>query len=200
MLFRHKLYNIEWFLTIPLTICVSGVGLVGTYLMFFIENGAWYGKSFFGAVLFFPILLFPISYIFRIPLINLLSYSTPAGLSLLAIYKWNCYENGCCGGKVLWYSEEGVPTHFPSQIAEMCVAIVLVIALLILERQPKFNKYLYPICLISYGTVRGVLNLFRYEQAEFFFGLPAGNLWSIVSILIGVTWTIIYYFKNKELS
>ena len=197
MLIRYKYYEIKPILLVPLAVSVAAMGLAGTYIMFFIENGGWYGKSFFGAVLFFPILLFPVAVIFRIKLVYLLSFSTIPGLALLAIYKWNCYKLGCCGGRVLWFSDKGIPTHFPSQLAEMGAAIILVVVLLILERNPKFKNEIYPLCLIFYGTTRFVLNYFRWEQNDFILGMPAGNLWSLVSIGIGAVWLLVKR-RNKR--
>ena len=185
MLIRHKLYGVKILLLPFLAVAVAIMGLLGTYIMFFIENGGWYGRSFFGAVLFFPILLLPVAVLFRMKLRDLLDYATPPGVSLLAIYKYNCFTDGCCGGKVLFYNDAGVPTYFPSQLAEMGTAVILVFVLLTMERNPKFNKKIYPLFLIMYGVIRYILNQYRWEQADFLFGLPAGNLWSIVAIAMG---------------
>ena len=197
MLLRHKRYQVKMLPLVPLAVSVAAAGLLGTYIMFFIENGGWYGKSFFGAVLFFPILLFPVAKLFRMRLRQLLDLATPPGMALLAIYKWNCYQKGCCGGKAIWYSEAGVPVHFPSQLAEMASAIVIVIILLALERQEKYRDKIYPLCLLIYGGVRFILNYFRWERADFLFGLPAGNLWSLVSIGIGAVWLIVCRRREK---
>lgn len=186
MLLRCRLYGVRMITVFPLMMCVAYMGLLGTRIMFFIENGGWYGKSFFGAVLFFPILLLPVAWLFRMRLRTLLDYATIPGIGMLAIFKWNCYTDGCCGGKVLWYSEAGIPTYFPSQLVEMGTAIALVIILLILERKPKCRGKIYPLCLILYGLVRYVLNGFRWEQTDFLFGMTAGNLWSLVSIGLGI--------------
>lgn len=198
MVIRCKRYQIKKWQLLPLAVCVAAMGLAGTYLMFFIENGGWYGKSFFGAVLFYPILLIPVALIFRIPLIRLLDYATPPGLALLAIYKWNCYQKGCCGGKALWFSEAGVPTHFPSQLAEMTVAVILTIILLILEKNPKNKGKIYPLCLVTYGSTRYILNYFRWEQNDFFMGMPAGNLWAVVAVSIGIVWLCIHSLLWKK--
>ena len=72
MLIRCRRYEIAVWKVFPLAISVAMLGLLGTKIMFFLENGFWYGKSFFGAVLFFPILLLPLTLLFRIKLLNLL--------------------------------------------------------------------------------------------------------------------------------
>lgn len=198
LMLRRKRYNVSFLKVFPLTICVTGMGLLGTYILYFLENGLWYGRSFFGAVLFFPILLFPVALLFKINLIDLLSYATIPGMLLLAVYKWNCYIGGCCGGKVLWFSKDGIPTHFPSQIAEMSVAIIITIILLVFERNEKTRKKIYPICLIIYGATRYILDYFRWEQPQFFLGLTPGAFWSIVALFIGCIWLFVSILLKKE--
>lgn len=194
---RRKKYKISIIKWIPVTVGIAAMGLLGTYIMFYIENGEWYGQSFYGAVLFFPGLLMPVAVLFRISVWDLLDFATPAGLALLAPFKLNCYLGGCCGGKVLFYDEHGLPTHFPSQIVEMFIAVVLVCMLLLIEKLPKCKHRIYSICIITYGAIRFGLNFFRLEQNDFLFGLPAGNLWSIVSVVFGILLWVIIARKEK---
>lgn len=193
---RRMNYGISLLKWIPITVLIAILGLLGTYIMFFLENGKWYGQSFFGAVLFFPILLLPVAAIFCIPIADLLDYATPAGIALLAPFKLNCYLGGCCGGKVLFFDENGIATHFPSQIVEMVVAIVLTIVLMHLERKPSFRRKIYPICIIAYGVIRYFLNFFRVEQTDFLFSMPAGNLWSLVSVVMGIL--LLVFCRTKK--
>lgn len=194
---RMKLYNISIIKILPLTVLVLLGGFLGTYIMFFLENGSWYGKSFFGAVLFFPILLFPISKIFKISLVDLLDYETPAGMAMLAISKFNCFLGGCCKGRVIGYTEDYAPIFFPSQLVEMVVAIVITIILIILEQKEAFKCKIYPMCLIIYGTTRFILERFRWDKGSLLLGLSAGRFWSIIAASIGILWLVIYSRKNK---
>jgi len=189
---RRKLYAVTAINVLGMTVGVAGMGLLGTYIMFFLENGFWYGKSFFGAVLFFPILLLPLTYLFRIKLLDFLDYATPPGLSILVVYKINCKMLNCCSGRVLWFSEAGIPTYFPSQMVEAAAAALITLLLLVLERTGKWKKQLYPLCLIFYGTSRFVLNFFRWDQNKYFLGMTSGQFWSVISLLIGTIWLIIY--------
>ena len=198
MFLRRKSYGVKGFLVPLLMISVAVMGLLGTRIMFFLENGAWYGKSFFGALLFFPILLLPVSWVFRIHLTDLLDYATPPGLAMLAMSKWNCLEKGCCGGKVLWYSAEGVPTHFPSQIVELCVAVLIMLLLLFMERKNLHRRSRYAVCLVVYGVLRFILNYFRWEQPEYVLGMAPGAFWSIVAILIGFSWVMVARRRRRN--
>ena len=196
MVCRYRYYHVKLILILPLAICIAIMGVLGTYIMFFIENGGWYGKSFFGAVLFFPILLYPVAKIFRMPLKSLLDYAAIPGLALLGIFKWNCYQKGCCGGKAIWFTD-GVPTHFPSQLAEMAVAFLLVIILLIIERKPKFKGLVFPMLLVLYGSARYVLNFYRWEQQPFLLGMTAGNFWALIAVCIGTAWIFVSMYRQK---
>lgn len=200
LFFRAKYYNMAWYKVIIIALYTGIMGLLGTKIMFFIENGYWYGRSFFGAVLFLPVLVWPLAFVFRIKLFEFLGYVTPPGMAMLALYKYNCYLDGCCGGKVLYYSAEGIPTYFPSQIAEMVCAVLVMILLLLVERNKKNKNIIYPMCLIIYGIMRFVLNFFRWEHSVFVFGLSAGHFWSIVSVFFGFVMSIVLSAKLKTLS
>lgn len=191
MFFRRKQYNVSVSKSFLITVFVSVLGFLSTYIMYYFENLEWGGQSFFGAVLFFPIALFPIALIFKMPIGRLLDYATPAGIAILVPFKLNCYIGGCCGGRALWFSEEGIPTHFPSQLVEMVVALLITIFLLYAEKMAKNEGKIYPLCLIVYGTTRFVLNYFRSDTSVFFLGLYPGNFWALFSVVIGVTWLVI---------
>lgn len=189
------MYNIKTQKLIPLSICILVMGVIGTHIMFFLENGAWYGRSFFGAVLFFPLLLFPISLLFRIDIIKLVDYATIPGMAALSLAKLNCYISGCCEGRVLWYTDLGAPVHFPSQLVEMSCAMIITLALLLFEKKRSCKGKIYPVCLIAYGILRFILNWFRWDRDPLFMGLSAGHIWSIVSIIIGFIWLGVRYIR-----
>lgn len=200
----RKRYHISLLKWIPLTICVGLMGYLGTYIMFYLENGTWYGQSFFGAVLFYPILLLPIAFVFTISLSDLLDYATPPGMAVLVLFKMNCYLGGCCGGRVLYFDENGIPVFFPSQIVELVCALILTIILVIFSYKKKFKGLIYPITLILYGGSRFILNFFRYEWSQreaMNFIMPMGNIWSLVAIMIGFVWLLkekYWCIRNNE--
>lgn len=195
---RQKKYSMTWWKVIVVSVYTGAMGLLGTKIMFWIENGYWFGRSFFGAMLFLPILLFPLALFLKIPLFKLLDYVTPAGMAMLIIYKYNCLLDGCCGGKVLNFSPEGIPSYFPSQKAEMVCAIIITCLLLILEHRKFSDRRIYPFCLIAYGISRFVLNFYRWENTPFFCGLTAGHFWSIVSFLVGIVILVILKVKYRK--
>lgn len=191
---RRKRYCLSGKRVIMLAPATMIMGFLGTYLMYFIENGAIGGVSFFGAVLFFLPLLLPVSLLFKIHILDLLDFATPAGVLLLVVSKYNCYLAGCCEGKVIAY-HDGIPEFFPSQLAEMGAALVITLILLLLEMLPIMKRKVYPVCLVLYGSVRYILNQFRWESEEFAFGMTAGSFWSLVAIAYGSVWLIVVVVK-----
>lgn len=198
MLLRRKRYGFTIAKSLIVSLCALVVGVLGTYIMYFLENGSFGRMSFFGAVFFFPVFLFPVARTFRVPLKHLLDYATPAGITLLVPAKLNCYISGCCGGRAIWYSPEGIPTHFPSQLAEMANALLITVLLLVIERKKKNSGLLYPVCLLSYGATRLILNEFRQQGVSNIVGIKIGSFWSIISVVIGVVWIGVTARRKKH--
>lgn len=183
---RGKKYNVSFRKAITLSVAMGVMGMIGTYILYFIENGGWGGQSFFGAMLFYPLLLYPVAILARMRLTRLLDYATPPGMAMLGLFKLNCSLVGCCGGVVLYHTTTGIPVFFPSQIVEMVIAFLMMSMLVYFEYKGKYDGALYAVTLIVYGASRFAINFLRWKQDEFLFGLPPGNIWSIVSIFIGI--------------
>ncbi len=200
MLCRRKKYNIPLLKTFLIVAFLAIFGVLSTCLLYFIENGEWGGKSFFGAVLFVPIIFLPLTKIFKLPFSDMMDFVSLSGLLMFAVMKANCTFSGCCGGRVLWYSAAGKAIHFPSPIVETLTTLLLVCVLLYFEHIGKMRKRLYPVSLVSYGALRFVLNFFRLPEKPFVFGLQKGNFWSIVAIFFGLVWIFIlaYIDLNKK--
>jgi len=49
----------------------------------------------------------------------------------------------------------------------------------------------YPLMFIVYGTLRFFINLMR-ETEPFVLGLSAGCFWSIIAVIWGVVWMLLY--------
>lgn len=160
------------------------IGAVGVYLMGFVEKGEWVGaRSFYGAHFLVPILMFPVAKLLRMPYGKVLDMSAPAGCLMLALLKVKCVIDGCCGGRMLTLF--GKTFRFPSQIVECIAAVVLMVVLLIMIYRRKWTSMIYPWYMILYGAVRFCLNCLR-DTTPWFWIIPSGHLWSIISIIIGV--------------
>lgn len=184
MLLRRKTFPQVQIWKYPLiSILLTFAGVAGAMLMHFVESGHFGGTSFFGAILFVPVLMLP-ALLLRVPYGTLMALCAPAECLMLAFMKVDCLISDCCIGKYL----PALDFQFPSQIVEMLTALVIMLILLQLERNPKNRNTLYAYYLLLYGATRFVLNWFRYGIKPFVWILPAGNFWSIVAIVFGLLW------------
>ena len=178
-------YCIPGWQVIVSAVILTGIGLLGSRIMFRIEGGAdWSGRSFYGAVFLTPILLWPVAKILRISYGALMDLAAPAECIMLAILKVKCQIDGCCRGRI-FITQTGT-FRFPSQIVECITAILIMIVLLILIKRQNQQGKIFSLYLIIYGITRFILNLFR-ETTPWIGPLAAGNFWSLVSIGIGFT-------------
>lgn len=183
-------------LTVLLFGCAAGVA--GLNLMYWIENGSFTGRSFFGAYFFGPLGLLLACLVLRVSMEDrkdLLDLSAICLTMALAIMKLHCYREGCCGGRVLWATASGSSVRFPSQLTEAAFALVLTVVLLRFLRRGNYRGRLLPLAYVVYGAGRFLLNLLR-EVQPFHGMLPAGNLWALLSVLIGVTALYISYLRR----
>lgn len=189
-------YQIERWKTVPTACLLTIAGTVSTYLWHFVENGNFGGRSFYGAVFLVPLLFIPVEKLMRISYEKLMDLCAPAECVMLVLMKYLCWTGGCCGGKVLCTTAEGIEVIFPSQIAEGVNALLIALVLLLMARNPKHQGKLFPWYMVIYGVSRFALNLFRAEEAVFLLGMTAGNVWSIVSVAVGAAW--LYLIARKR--
>lgn len=179
------------------TILLTITGVAGIYIWFFVENLEWGGRSFFGAVFLVPVMCILAAKLLRISYKTLTDISAPAGCAMLALMKLKCYADDCCRGIRLYRDAEGVMHFFPAQLVEFANALVLLAVLLILSRRNKKEGTVYAWFLTLYGATRFVLNFFRSSAKPYLWILPAGHVWSLVAIGIGIAWMIIVKRKEK---
>lgn len=181
-------YQIKWYKRLLVAVLLTIAGTLGTFILFYIENGTFGGTSFFGAVFFVPIMFIFVAWFAKIRYDVLMDLCAPAECAMLVIMKVQCQLTGCCGGiRMITNGREYI---FPSQIAELINALILCVLLLLLSRKVKNKGGVYPRYMVAYGVTRFVLNLFRDGGAAGVLGLPLGNFWSLVSIAIGIVWLI----------
>lgn len=187
MLLRRKTFPQIALWKMPIiSILLTLAGVAGAMLMFFIESGRFGGTSFFGAILFIPILMLP-ALLLRVPFDTLMDLCAPAECLMLAFMKVDCLVSDCCIGQYL----PSLGFQFPSQIVEMITILVIMLILLQLEQKSQHRGTLYAYYLILYGVTRFILNWFRYGLTPFVWILPAGNFWSIVAVILGLVWLAI---------
>ncbi|MBO5159530.1 MAG: prolipoprotein diacylglyceryl transferase [Lachnospiraceae bacterium] len=186
MMYLKKDYHITGWKIVLASVMLTLSGLSGTKILFWIENGRWDGVSFFGAIFFVPILMSFVSMMLKIPVGNMLDLCAPAECVMLALMKVSCFYFGCCRGRVIFETEAAV-IRFPSQIVEFVVILFIFYFLVKQIRQQQYKNQIYARYMIIYGVTRFVLNLLR-DTEPFVWILPAGNLWSLVSMAAGCIW------------
>lgn len=188
-------YHVKWYKGILITILLTVAGTVGAYTMFFVENHWIGGTSFYGAVFLVPVLFLPLAKLLRMPYGTLMDLCGPAECVMLAIMKVQCLIGGCCGGREC--SVAGVVFRFPSQIAELTNALVIMVVLMLLARKKNLRGFLYPCYMLLYGLTRFVLNFFRGDTSQFALGLTAGSFWSVCSVIIAVI-TLVWMIGKRK--
>lgn len=184
-LLRKRKYNFSTMKTVIVTLCLTVTGVWGTRILFKIESGAWGGQSYFGAVLFVPLLFAALAPVLRISYGRLMDFCAPAECAMLAIMKIDCVLSGCCSGRVLFYTEQGQAICFPSQLIEAVNAIVVMSLLLWLEHTGKHQNRGYSWYLLLYGGTRFALNTLRSELKSFVWILPSGHFWALLCVIAG---------------
>lgn len=198
MLVCRRWYSLSMGKTVLTTMLLVLSGVVSVKIMFFIENGGLGGLSFFGAVLFVPIFWILVARSLRLPYKESLDMVAPSICIMLAVMKVNCMRGGCCGGRFLYVTGDKVPVYFPSRQVECANAIILMLVLLYLMKKGKYRERIYPVFMILYGITRFILNWFRYTSTPFLWGIPAGNIWAVVSLGVGILWILVERRKSKQ--
>ena len=171
---------------IVLTVWLTLTGVLGTMVLAYIELGEFGGTSFYGAVFLVPILILP-AMLMRITYKDILNLCAPAECAMLLVMRFDCLDKGCCFGRYL----PALEFQFPSQIAEMVVAITVMITLIQMHRKDR-KVQLYPWYMILYGVCRFILQGFRYGGTDpWMLGLSQGHFWSLIAVAIGTVWLLL---------
>lgn len=185
MLFMCRSYRIPVWKSPIIAVLLTLAGTIGTYLWFALENSFFGGTSFIGAIVFVPLAFLGIAKLLRVPYPYLMDFCAPAECIMLVLMKINCFRSGCCGGRELYVSAEGVSVYFPSQIAEAVNALLVFAVLMILAYRRKQRGLIYLWYLVLYGATRFILNWFRDGLTPFLIYLPIGNFWALCSLIVG---------------
>lgn len=193
--FVSRKYGIPVWKGCVATVLLTVFGTLGTFIMYFIENKG-IGTSFYGAVFLVPAAFALVALLLRIPYGRIMDLCAIGECIMLALMKVQCQIYGCCGGRLLFTTAEGVNVYFPSQIAELITALVIFALLLCWALKGKKQGEIYGWYLLIYGVARFVLNIFRQAWVTKEMLLPFGNIWSLVAIAIGVIWLVICRKKS----
>ena len=190
-LIRRKKYKIGLLKSILLTFLFMSMAIIGALGMGVLEGSGFGTISLYGSIFFIPISITVYCRIAKESTAKMLDYFVPQICAGLAPVKLMCLTGGCCYGMKLFEKADGTIVRFPSQIAELCTSLVIMLILLYFEKKNLFTGKHYPIFFIIYGATRFILNSLRGGTTPFVWFLPAGHFWSIVAIVIGLMWLIL---------
>lgn len=182
---QMKWYQIKTWKSVIISVMLVLTGLVGSEFWYFVENGIFGGRSFYGVVFIVPFVFFPVAKVLRIPYGLTLDFCAPAGCLTLAMVKIQCLRDGCCDGIALYLDENYNYVKFPSQILEMIIFCVIGFVLMKISSNRKNQKKVFPYFMVLYGATRFVLNFFRDGITPYVMGLSAGSFWSLLAFVIG---------------
>lgn len=197
ILILSKAYRQKLWKSFPIAFILTITGTISTLIWFFIENFHMGGWSFYGAVFIVPIVFVLIAKLFRIPYGDLMDICAPAECMMLVIMKFQCMMDGCCRGRVMYTTADGVAVAFPSQAVELVNALLVFAVLMILAMRKNNRGTIYLWYLIIYGCTRFVLNFFR-STTPVIFGLSYGTIWSICSVAVGAA--LLVLIKKKTVN
>lgn len=195
MLFCGKYYQVAVWKRVLTAIIFTVAGVIGVKIMAYVEMGRWGGRSFFGAVLFTPIIMIFYAYILKEKPTDILDLCAPSEAIMLALMKVDCTIVGCCFGRIIGIDSHGIMIRFPSQITECITAVIICIILILMIYKGKQRGTIYCWYMILYGIVRFFLNWMR-ETSPFIWILPAGNFWALITLGLGLFF--LYYYRNRK--
>ncbi len=163
---------------------VHFTGLVLSILFGKLESGFDKGVfgSLFGSVLLSPVAGILIAKLFRIKYGALMDFATVSFCFSAAVMRINCINAGCCMGN---YIHQYGTARYPVREIEIVFYIIFIIVSVFIIAKDKNFGQLYPLLLITYGTLRFVLNFMRYGYRNTFV-LP--HIWALLAIISGIAW------------
>lgn len=167
--------------------------ILGLKIVARIEHGGWSGFSFFGAHFFAPLGVLIACLVLRQKkdvISDLVDLSAPSLCIGLSAHKVACFFMGCCGGRFIDLSEQ-ISFRFPSQIVESIVAFITMFFIIRLISKGKQRGLVIYWYFIVYGIERFLLTFLR-DTSHTICGLPDGQFWSVISIVLG----LIFLYAN----
>lgn len=210
-------------MNIPINVALFAVPLaiIGARLYYFVLHGNSFtqffnfrtgGLAIYGAVIGGFLGVVVSSLIFKYNILKVCDIAAPCLILGQAIGRIGCYFSGCCYGvettseffKNFPFSIEINGTyHLATMLYESLFNFLTFIALMVLTKNTNKIGLVTSGYLISYGTIRGILENFRDPSEALTVGhsIRASQLLSIILVIIGTILLFLifsYYEKKKE--
>ena len=111
------------------------------------------------------------------------------------IARFNCFYEGCCDGMIF---SNGI--KFPAREIEAMVFVFCIIIFITLNSKNKLKGLGQPIFLISYGSVRFIVEFFKANYHLYIESIPIhiSHIWTTITLIIGIVYLIIQIKKNRK--
>ena len=182
---RRNIFNLSGGQCGLLTISLTGVGVAGALLLYYLETGAFGGVSFYGSVFLIPLVMPLIGLLFRLKPGQTMDICGPCVAIMIGCLRFSCFLTGCCGG---WTACIGsLCFKWPTQMIDSIGDFAIMIWMLQKEaKEPRSGK-LYPIFMVAYSTMRFLVEFLR-DTPKDWMHLSHGQWFAIVAVLIGLSW------------
>ena len=106
---------------------------------------------------------------------------TPGLILSLILVRLNCFQAGCCLGKLI----PGMDVRYPVREIELIFQVTMLVIFAKKATKKKFDGSLYPLYAFTYSIFRFVVQFFR-EPGNIVFGtVSISHVWSVLAIVIG---------------
>ena len=187
--YRRKQYRLSLLNAVLYIMTHLIVGIFGAKMLAAAKVGftSFSGMAFYGGIFLIMLVMPLLAGLFRLTPGQALDISAPALMAYSALFRFGCLCEGCCGGVMCTIGS--VSFRWPTQMMESLGDIAILAFLLQMARKKENEGLLYPVTLISYGSLRLAIECLR-DMEPLIFGLTEGHINSVIAIVVGSIWLL----------
>ena len=193
LLCRQRL-RIKWYTALIVATIHTLFGVLCMHLWALMEGGfdpdTSVGLRLYGGIFVLPIAYLCLAKVAKRPISEILDVGAISTLIGMIYARGTCMVGGCCVGNLIGT----LSVRWPIREIELLYYAVFLIYYAAKVHAGKTYGQVYPVYLLSYGTLRFALEWVREEYTGSIGILRLAHLWSIISIIIGAA----IYFELHE--
>lgn len=166
-------------------ICASAMSFVEAD--FILENAVTF--RLYGLMFFMPLFYYAVAKIMKIDKAVIFDVFALALIIRLVIGRTDCLIAGCCQGLPIFFMEN---IRWPIREIELCYYVVFMVLFAGKVSRGKTWGQVYPLYLLTYGSLRFVLEWVREEHVNQIGIFHLAHIWSLIAIVVGTG----LYIKN----
>lgn len=182
---RRSLFKLSGWQCGAFAALLTGSGVAGATLLYFLETGAFGGVSFYGSVFLIPIIMPLFGLLFRLKPGQTMDICGPCVAIMIGCLRFSCFLTGCCGG---WTACIGsICFEWPTQMLDSIGDFAIMTWLLHKESGEPQSGKLYPIFMVAYSAMRFFLEFLRDTSKDWIY-LSHGQWFAILAVVFGLSW------------